>query len=587
MKNHGRKRGDKVKKRWTLSLSVAAFIVVLSGCNTEMGSDEPASRDSEEEPTGIQLVEDTQIEASNPTASPRLATNRGETIVVGLQEPGGVFTPYFNTSGYDGNVQAVMFPPLIDIDENGEPFGRLAENWDVSDDELTFSFTLREGLTFDDGRPFTTEDVAFTITLLYDPSYPGSTDITETNLVGGLDYKDGDADEITGITIVDERTIEFELEEPNARALTMLGGQVLSKAYYGEEYEKGNLDYISDFHLRPVGAGPFKFETYNPGEEIRFSSNEHYYKGEPEADAFIYRTTEGDSQQFFQTGELDYGTFSADQDNFDMLQSLEFADINLYTSSNYSYIAFNHESDIFKDANVRKAFNYGFDRQTYVDIRFQGFAQVANVPVSPVSWAHTDEIEGFPYDPEEAERLLEEAGWVEGSDGIRERDGEKLRIYFFTTEASGASDVLVTRLQEDYKRIGIDLQIEQMDFNALLARVDNGDHDLVSFSTTMQPDPHIGIQAFHSAHTGNTFRGYENEEVDALIDAAVAVSDLDRRAESYHDLYEALEEDPPMILLNYNKVLSATNARVQGFEPNGFRGISLSLENLQVVDVAE
>ncbi len=587
MKNHGRKRGDKVKKRWTLSLSVAAFIVVLSGCNTEMGSDEPASRDSEEEPTGIQLVEDTQIEASNPAASPRLATNRGETIVVGLQEPGGVFTPYFNTSGYDGNVQAVMFPPLIDIDENGEPFGRLAENWDVSDDELTFSFTLREGLTFDDGRPFTTEDVAFTITLLYDPSYPGSTDITETNLVGGLDYKDGDADEITGITIVDERTIEFELEEPNARALTMLGGQVLSKAYYGEEYEKGNLDYISDFHLRPVGAGPFKFETYNPGEEIRFSSNEHYYKGEPEADAFIYRTTEGDSQQFFQTGELDYGTFSADQDNFDMLQSLEFADINLYTSSNYSYIAFNHESDIFKDANVRKAFNYGFDRQTYVDIRFQGFAQVANVPVSPVSWAHTDEIEGFPYDPEEAERLLEEAGWVEGSDGIRERDGEKLRIYFFTTEASGASDVLVTRLQEDYKRIGIDLQIEQMDFNALLARVDNGDHDLVSFSTTMQPDPHIGIQAFHSAHTGNTFRGYENEEVDALIDAAVAESDLDRRAESYHDLYEALEEDPPMILLNYNKVLSATNARVQGFEPNGFRGISLSLENLQVVDVAE
>ncbi|GAF22829.1 oligopeptide ABC transporter, periplasmic oligopeptide-binding protein OppA [Bacillus sp. JCM 19047] len=576
-----------MKKRWTLSLSVAAFTVVLGGCNTEMGSDEPANSDREEETASIQFVEDTQVEASNPAASPALATNRGETIVVGLQEPGGVFTPYFNTSGYDGNVQAVMFPPLVDIDENGEPFGRLAENWNVSDDELTFSYTLREGLTFDDGRPFTTEDVAFTITLLYDPSYPGSTDITETNLVGGLDYKDGDADEITGITIVDERTIEFELEEPNARALTMLGGQVLSKAYYGEEYEKGNLDYISDFHLRPVGAGPFTFEAYNPGEEIRFTSNEHYYKGEPEADAFIYRTTEGDSQQFFQTGELDYGTFAADQDNFDMLQSLEFADINLYTSSNYSYIAFNHESDIFKDANVRKAFNYGFDRQTYVDIRFQGFAQVANVPVSPVSWAYTDEIEGFPYDPEEAERLLEEAGWVEGSDGIRERDGEKLRVYFFTTEASGASDVLVTRLQEDYQRIGIDLQIEQMDFNALLARVDNGDHDLVSFSTTMQPDPHIGVQAFHSDHTGNTFRGYKNEEVDARIDAAVAVSDLDARAESYHELYEALEEDPPMILLNYNKVLSATNARVQGFEPNGFRGISLSLEDLQVVDVAE
>ncbi|GAF11563.1 oligopeptide ABC transporter, periplasmic oligopeptide-binding protein OppA [Bacillus sp. JCM 19045] len=558
MKNHETK-GRGGKKRWSLPISAVALTAVLGACNTEMGSDEPTpptnsdNGEGEEEVADVQLVEDTQVEASNPAASPALATNRGETVVVGLQEPGGVFTPYFNTSGYDGNVQAVMFPPLIDINENGEPFGRLAETWDVSDDELTFSFTLRDDLLFDDGTPLTTEDVAFTITLLYDPSYPGTTDISETNLVGGLDYKEGDATEIAGITIVDEQTIEFEVEEPNARALTMLGGQVLSKAYYGEQYEKGDLDYISDFHLRPLGAGPFKFEAYNPGEEIRFTSNEHYYNGEPDADAFIYRTTEGDSQQFFQTGELDYSAFAANQDNFDMLQSLEFANIDLYTSSNYSYIAFNHESEIFEDANVRKAFNYGFDRQTYVDIRFQGFAQVANVPVAPVSWAYTDEVEGFPFDPEEAERLLEEAGWIEGSDGIREKDGEKLRVYFFTTEASGASDVLVTLLQEDYQRIGIDLQIEQMDFNALLARVDNGDHDLVSFSTTMQPDPHIGVQTFHSAHTGNTFKAYGNDEIDALIDATVAVSNLDERAAAYHELYEALEDDPPMILLNYNK----------------------------------
>ncbi|ALA52942.1 ABC transporter substrate-binding protein [Shouchella clausii] len=561
-------------------------VALLGACNTEMGADDSTrsveeNGENEEEPT---VVEDVKVKAADPSSSPALASNRGNTVVVGLQEPGGIFTPHFNTSGYDGNVQAVMFPPLVDINEKGEPFGRLAEDWDISEDELTYTYYLRDDLKFDDGSPLTANDVAFTVTLLFDPDYPGTTDLTETNLVGGLDYKEGDADSIAGIHVIDDQMIEFQLEEPNARALTLLGGTVLSENYYGEKYEKGDLDYMSDYHLKPLGAGPFKFEAYHPGEEIRFSANEHYYNGKPEVDTFVYRTTEGDSQQFFQTGELDYSGFVATKDNFELLESMEFANIDLYTSSNYSYIAFNHESEVFKDPNVRIAFNLGLDRQAYIDARFQGYAQLANVPVSPISWAYTDEIEAFPYDPEEAKRLLDEAGWKEGPDGIREKDGQKLTVYFFTTDGSGSNDIFVTLAQENYKDIGVDFQIEQMDFNALLARVDNGDHDLVSFSTTMQPDPHIGVQAFHSSHTGNTFRGYKNEEIDRLIEASVAVSDLDARAEAYHELYEKLKEDPPIILLNYNKSLAATNARVEGFEPNGFRGISLSLENLRVVD---
>ncbi|GIO21523.1 ABC transporter substrate-binding protein [Oceanobacillus sp. J11TS1] len=575
-----------MKARKYYFILFTALILFLTACNTEMGGgEESAAAGSDGEDTqSVDVVEDTKIEASDPASSPELALNRGNTVVVGLQEPGGVFTPHFNTSGYDGNVQSVMFPPLVDIDESGEPYPRLAESWEISDDGLTYTYHLRENLKFDDGSDLTAHDVAFTITLLHDPSYPGSTDITEANVVGGLDYKEGDAEEIDGITVIDDQTIEIQVEEPNARSLTMLGGEVLSESYYGADYSKGNLDYINDLHLKPLGAGPFKFEAYNPGEEIRFISNEFYYNGEPEVDTFIYRTSEGDSQQFFQTGELDYSAFPADQDNFELLQSLGYANIDLYTSSNYSYVAFNHESEIFQDPNVRIAFNLGLDRQAYIDARFQGFAELANVPVAPVSWAYTDEIEPFPYDPEEAKRLLEEAGWKEGSDGIREKDGEKLRVYFFTTDGSGGNDIFVTLAQENYREIGIDLQIEQMDFNALLSRVDNGDHDLVSFSTTMQPDPHIGVEAFHSKHTSNTFRGYENPEVDELIDAAVAVSDINERAEAYHELYAKLQEDPPMILLNYNKVLAGTNARVEGFEPNGIRGISPSLENLRIVE---
>ncbi len=126
-----------------------------------------------------------------------------------------------------------------------------------------------------------------------------------------------------------------------------------------------------------------------------------------------------------------------------------------------------------------------------------------------------------------------------------------------------------------------------MDFNALLSRVDNGDHDLVSFSTTMLTDPYNGVSGFHSKDTTSTFTGYGNDTIDALIDATIATNDLDERKAAFHELYEGLQEDPPAILLSYSKVLSGTNARVEGFEPNGYRGISSSLKNLRVVDVNE
>lgn len=556
-----------------------------SGSNEERNENESASEAGNSENT-IQAIKDQKLSAENPELAPQASTNRGDTVVVTLQEPGGIFTPYFNSSGYDGNVQSVMFPPLVDVNEKGEPIPGLAESWEISDDELTFTFYLRDHLKFDDGSPLTTEDVAFTLTLLHDPSYAGGTDITEAAIVGGLDYKEGDATEISGIKIIDEKTIQITTEKVNARSLRLLGSQVLKKDYYGNGYKKGNLDYIRDLHLAPIGAGPFRYVKYFPGQEIRYEANEHYYGGKPEISTFIYKTTKGDSQQFFQTGEVDYTTLTANADSLELLKSLGFANIDLYTSTAYSYIAFNHKNPIFAQPEVRQALNYGLDRETILNVHYQGLAQTANVPVAPVSWAYTDEIAGFPYDPEKAKKLLEAAGWVEGKDGVREKDGEKLTIYYYAT-SGGVADTLIPIAKENYREIGVDFQVELMDFNALLARVEKGDHDLASFSTPMQTDPYNGVQSFHSKDTSSIVSGYKNEKVDKLIEATIATNDIEERKKAFHELYLELEKDPPLILFGYSKVLAGTNARVEGFNPNGFRGISPSLPNLKIVDVKQ
>ncbi|WP_342558157.1 ABC transporter substrate-binding protein [Metasolibacillus sp. FSL K6-0083] len=564
-------------------IGLSAFLVACGGNDsaTETNKQDVSAEQSE----GGQkiVVEDAVIPAENPAASPETAIKRGDTVVVGLQEPGGVFTPYFNTSGYDGNVQSVMFEPLVDINAKGETVAGLAEDWVISEDGLVYTFTLRDGLKFDDGTPLTAEDIEFTLTLLHDPAYAGNTDITEASIVGGLDYKNGDATSISGITVIDERTIEITTDKVSARTLRLLGGAVLKKDYYGNGYVKGNLDYLAALHQKPIGAGPYRFVAYLPGQEIRYEANEHYYGGAPKAKGFIYKTTVGDAQQFFQTGELDYSALAANQDNFEFLQALGFADINIYTSSAYGYMVFNHEKEVFKDPKVRQAFSLGLDRQTIISTYYQGFAQVANVPVSPTSWAYTADVGSTDYNPEKAKTLLEEAGWIVGSDGIREKDGKKLTVYYFTT-AGGLGDTLIPIAKENYKEIGIDLQVEQMDFNALLARVDKGDHDLASFTTTMLPDPYNGVEGFHSKSNNSTFKGYGDEEIDALIEATIGTNDIAERTAAFHELYEALEENPPVIYMAYTKVLSGANARIEGFEPNGYRGIASSLRNLQLAE---
>ncbi len=582
-----------MKSKYVFMLVALLFAWTIVGCSPETDSTDvevaPDTNDDEEAPasngSAYEVIENQVIPASDLGAIPDSAIQRGDTVVATLTEPGGVFNPFFYTNGYDGNVTAVMFPPLIDVDETGQPIERLAEEWEVSEDGLTYTFTLREGLTFDNGEPLTADDIEFTLTLLHDPAYAGGTDISEAKVVGGGDYKEGDAEAVSGIRVIDERTIEIETEEVNFRSLRLLGGQVLSKEYYGAGYEKGELDYIRDFHLEPVGAGPYKFDRYVPGQEIRYAANPYYYEGEPEIDYFIYKTSEGDSTQFFQTGEVDFSGFPANPDNFELLQLLGFADINVYQSSAYSFIKFNHEKEVFADKRVRQAFIYGLDRQTVVDTAYQGFAQVANVPVSPESWAYTEDVEPYAFNPDKARELLEEAGWIEGADGIREKDGEKLVVHYFVTQGA-LSEILIPIAKENYADIGIQFETEQMDYNALLARTADGEHDLASFSTTMLSDPSDGVRYFQTDGGGSftNTNGYSNERVDELIQQGLQTFETEERAEVYHELYQELAEDPPYIFLLYGKVLSGSNARVEGFQPNGVRGITPSLPNLKVIE---
>ncbi|MED1057667.1 ABC transporter substrate-binding protein [Bacillus mycoides] len=549
--------------------------VLLAGCAQE--------ETSTNEATKMPKVKDEFIKASDKAKSPAKAKERKDTFVVGMPSPGGIFLPHFMENGWDGNITQAIFAPLVGLDKEGKPIPILAKKWDISEDQLTYTFHLKDDLKFSDSSPLTADDVAFTLTLLHDPTYSGATDISQTAIKGGQAYKEGKATSIEGIQVIDPKTITITTEKVNAQTLSLIGGEVISKAYYGKEYKQGNLEYLKELYGKPMGAGAYKLDKYIRGQEVRFVANENYFEGKPKIEHFIYKITKGDTKlQQFQAGEVDYDGFTTNAETIEQLKELGFANVNVYTGSSYGYIKMNYKKSYFKDKRVRQAFIYGLERQKVIDTYFQGYASLVNVPITPVSWAYTEEgINKYEYNLEKAKKLLDEAGWKAGSDGIREKDGQKLKVSYFASSASKINDVMIPVMKEDYKKIGVDFNPEYMDFNTMISKVIKGDYDLAMVSTPMIDDPSGTIEEFVSTSKRN-YDGYHNPKVDELAKQALETLDIEKRKEIYKKLYQELSEDPPVIFLNNSKVVSAHNARIQGLQEDNYNGILLSLPKLNI-----
>lgn len=557
--------------------------LVLSACSDSKDTAAPANATNQEQGASndkpVEAVAgdsglNEPYNAADMSKLPAVAKQRTDTIIVGLTDPSGAFTPYFTQSGYDGNVNSLLFSSLVTVDEKGLPIPDLAEKWDVSDDQLTYTYHLRKGLKFSDGSAMTADDVAFTWTILFDKSYDGDSMVPTLAVKGAQAYKEGKAKTIEGIKVIDPQTISVTLEKPNATALVMLGDKVLSKAYYGKDYQFGQLEYIKKLHGAPVGNGPYKLEKFIPGQEVRFVANENYYKGKPKTEHFIYKTSEGDTWQYLETGEVDYASFSATTENIDKLKSLGFVNIIPYTPSTYGYLQVNLEHESLKDKRVRQALTYGLDRQSiYVDAN-QGAGAVANIPSSPISWAYTEEgINPYKYDADKAKQLLEEAGWKEGAGGIREKDGKPLSIHFLGSK-SKQTDIFIAVAKENFEAIGVKFEPEVFaDFNSLVSKMESGDYDLVSFSTPMLTDPSDGLVQFMDGE----IKAYDNPKLKELYDKGLATSDIEERKKIYKEAFQLLNDELPIIFTSYKKTVYGYNGRIDNLAVSPFVGLANSL----------
>ncbi|NSW91423.1 MAG: ABC transporter substrate-binding protein [Firmicutes bacterium] len=523
------------------------------------------------------------IEAQDPSKSPAVALDRKDTMVIGIAEFSGIFNPFYAESAYDMYANYLMFDYLVEPDFDAKPIPGAAD-FEVSEDGLTYRFTLKDGVKFWDGTPATAEDIEFSYYVLSDPSYDGPIDISTAFIKGFDAYKNGNAEKIEGIKVVDEKTIEITCEQPSALAIWALSVQLVPKKVYGAEFKKGDVSKVKANVNNPMGTGQYKFVQYKEGESLTLVANDSYFKGTPKIKNVVFSVTPpGEELQRVILGETDIDMADVSPENMQQAKDAGFINIYRFPTNGYGYVGLNHNLPKYQDKKVRQALYHAINREEVVRQVYGEYASVINIPQSKVSWAYDDEgLNTYEFNLEKAAKLLDEAGWKLNANGKREKDGQIFTIKFSAMPSNPVTDILLPVMKDDYEKLGIELVIETLDFPALIDKVNSEQTDMwfMAWGLTADPD---AKNIYHSQGAQNKY-SYSNPEADRLIEEGIKETNIEERKAIYKELYKVLNEDVPCFWIYQRSDMWVANARIKGIEISSFREF---LYNLYKCEIAQ
>lgn len=465
---------------------------------------------------------------------------RGGVLTIAQTIEPAMLTAAFNPSTYIVLVAGKIFEGLVSYDAEQKPQPSLATSWEAGADGLTYTFNLREGVTWHDGKPFTAADVAFSISEVWSKIHPRS-GVTWSNL--------------TGVETPDAKTVVVKLSKPVPFLLSLLGGwdaQVLPKHIY----EIGDIR-TNPANNAPIGTGPFIFKEWQRGQFIRLERNPNYWQpGKPYLDQIVIRIMPdaGSRAAAFEAGEVQLGLFNPipPADLKRLLASPQLA----VTTDGYAMFApmspveVNTRNEFLKDKRVRQAIMYAIDRKFVLANILYGYGKIATGPLTSDSPFYTTEgVHLYEQDLPRANELLDEAGFP--------RQGNKPR-FKLSVELTPSPEW--SRLAEYFKqalgRVGIDVEIRSSDSPTFLRRVySDYDFNLTLGFLFMLSDPSAGVQRLYygpNIRKGVPFAnasGYANPELDKIWEQAREAIDPAKRKELFAQAQRIVAEDLPVLNL--------------------------------------
>ena len=539
-------------------LSISLPLLILAGCGSpppplesKVGSDDALEA----------IAKDSTI---NPVTElvPIEQRDMGDHLIISLDAEPGVLNSILDSGDATTNyICYFIHETLLDIDRDTMGMkDRLAYEWNISDDHLTYTFKLHENAKFSDGHPLTAEDVVFSYELIMNP---------ENETAALRSY----LQDIKSVEAINDHTVKFTMNKVYFRHIISLGTEIkiLPKHIYGDKPLNQH-----PANRAPVGSGPYIFETWDTGQQIVLARNENYWGAKQPIKKRIWKIINDPNAAFqaLQRGDTDYLRVRPD-DWRRQGSTPEFKErFNRFTPESpipgyvarLNYIGWNMRKPQFADKRVRQALCMLFDRQLVIDEIWGGLGTLVTSDIFYKADEYNNSVKPWPFDPEAAAKLLDEAGWKDtDQDGIRDKNGQKFQ--FELSFASGVQEYerLGTVYQEELKRAGINVVLGPLEWATFQERVQDRSFDACMLAW-LSDVGHDSYQIFHSSQSekGSNYPGLESDEIDRLLEEARLEFDDQKRAEIYHRYHEVIHDEQPYIFLYMRPGLIAVDKRFHG-----------------------
>lgn len=488
---------------------------------------------------------------------------QGGTLVYGRGADSVSLDPINVTDGESIRVTHNIFETLLEYDHNLELQPKLATEYSSSEDGLTWTFKLREGVKFHDGTDFNAEAVVFNFERWMDPENPyhqGDFPYYPF-LYGG--FKGDENHLIEHVKATGDHELEIKLKRKTAPFLSYL-----AISMFGIASPAALEEYGAELNEHPVGTGPFMFEEWTRNNTITLAKNPEYWmEGKPYLDKVIYQVIPENAARLnaLQTGEIDVldGMNAGDTT---IVEDTEGIELLKRPSFNIGYMAMNMEKEPFDDPLVRKAVNMAIDKDNIVDAFYNGLADTATSPLPPSLWGYDDSLEKYDYNVEEAKKLLEEAGLG---------DGFTTKLYTMSNPRPYLPEPMkiAEAIQADLAKVGITAEIVSMEWATYLDDTSAGAHDMALYGWTgVMADPdnflYPNLSKTNTTVPAQNIAFYKSDEFTALITEARETIDHDKRIELYKQAQQLFQEDAPWVMLAYTTPPLAQADYVEDYVPH-------------------
>jgi len=445
------------------------------------------------------------------------------------------------------------------------------KNGGISKDGLTITYHLRKGVKWQDGAPFTADDVIYTYQQVMNKN---------NNVASTVGY-----DDITSIDEPTPYTIVVHLKKRYtpfvATFFTMSGTPycILPKHLLAPIADKGqgNLNHAAFNHM-PVGTGPFKIVEYQPGSLVRMVANPTYWRGAPKLKEVDYHIVPQENTILLQLeshdADFEYNAPSVQAPSLQVLEGKGFT-VDRVPFTQYSQIAFNLQNPILADVNVRRALTYATNRSEIVDKVTHGVEMLGDTDQPPFLWAYTNDVAKYPYDPVKAGQLLDQAGWTMGGDGYRHKNGQTLELTMSGSTGAATNSQIEVVTQNDWKKVGVKLDIKNYNTDIFFATygaggiLQTGKFDVAVYAwiNGVDPDDSTLFMCNQFPPAGQNVYHICNSQLDAAENTALTDYDPAHRKAAYATVQQVVADQVPLIVLYYARRLDVANSDFTGYKP--------------------